>query len=206
MNKKGFTLIELSVGICIIAILFTTILKITGFVGHNVVKETSELQNLQSVRNAINSIRRDFILATPKYDSNSDFADNYSIRLDPIISESYNKDGSQPMQVQSNNLLLYRKTLSGDYEQISYDFNENDQILVRTSSLIGEHKYSGIKNVEFKLYYMDSSLNPNIPLLWVSMTVENGHGKDVKTLTVATSLAANTICQDINNLFWNSSL
>lgn len=206
MNRKAFTLIEALIGMCVVVLLFSAIFKITGFVGHNVVKETSELQNLQSVRSAINSIRRDFIVATPKYVADSDFGDNYNIRLDPIISESYNKDGSQPMQIQIDNLLLYRRTLSGDYEEISYVFNENDQMLVRTSTLGKERRFTGIKKVEFKLYYLDQQLNPYIPLLWVSMTVENGHGRDAKTLTVGTSLAANTICQDLNNLYWNSSL
>lgn len=206
MNRKAFTLIEALIGMCVIVILFSAIFKITGFVGHNVVKETAELQNLQNVRSAINSIRRDFIVATPKYVANTDFGDNYNIRLDPIISESYNKDGSQPMQIQLDNLLLYRKTDAGYYEEISYVFNENDQMLIRTSSLGKERRYTGIKKAEFKLYYLDQQLNPYIPLLWVSMTVESGHGKDKKALTVGTSLAANTICQDLNNLYWNSSM
>ena len=79
-------------------------------------------------------------------------------------------------------------------------------MLIRTSSLGKERRYTGIKKAEFKLYYLDQQLNPYIPLLWVSMTVESGHGKDTKTLTVGTSLAANTICQDLNNLYWNSSM
>ncbi len=206
MNRKAFTLLESLVGCCIIVLLFYVVFKIMGFIGHNVIKETSELQNLQNVRSAINSIRRDFIVATPKYVADGDFGDNYNIKLEPIISESYNKDGPQPMQIQIDNLLLYRKTLSGDYEEISYVFNENDQMLIRTSTLGKERRYTGIKKVEFKLYYLDSQLNPYIPVLWVSMTVENGHGNDTKTLTVGTSLAANTICQDLNNLYWNSSL
>lgn len=206
-NSKniGFTLVEVLIGSVIISLILAMLSKTTGFVRSNVIKESAELQNLEIARNVINSIRRDYAVASAEYDSNDSFSDKYMVQLMPVVSEASNNSGSKPMRINDNSILIYKKLIDGTYEHISYKFNKNKGYITRKSDKGKEKRFNDIKDAKFAVYFLQKDLNyTNTPLLWVSITVENGIGENKKELNLVATIASNVIVKELTNCFWNN--
>jgi len=93
-------------------------------------------------------------------------------------------------------------------EYVTYTY-EPGNILSRklvdaSGTLKKEIKFSGIENVEFKMY--THQLNPNVPILWVRLLVhdKSTYGSDQigKALEVTASISSPFITSLVNNRNW----
>ena len=84
-QKKGFTLVETCVAIGLAAGLIILVMKLVGIIHGDVAKGTVDLQNLQEARLVINALRRDFVCATPLYDTSEAIDVRDEVRADPVL-------------------------------------------------------------------------------------------------------------------------
>lgn len=205
-NNSAFTLVETIVGFALAAALIIFVMQFARMARSSVAKGDVDLQNLQESRAAINSLRRDLLVATPVYIPADGLDAREEIRRNPIlVTDQFSKQQkSRPVIVSEHEIHFCRYSLDENgkktTENISYIFDGNEKSLVRIS-LAGKKVFTGIENVRFSVYF--HSINSGIPLLWVVLTVENNEGGESKKLELATTIASSIISQDLNNFHWN---
>ncbi|MBU1106045.1 MAG: type II secretion system GspH family protein [Candidatus Riflebacteria bacterium] len=205
-NNRAFTLVETLVGFALATALIILVMQLGRITRASVAKGDVDLQNLQEARSAINSLRRDFLVATPLYNTSDGLDIREEIRNNPVLtSDRFSKQQkSRPVIVSDQEIHFCRYTLDQNgnktIEEISYVFDKTDKSLIRTT-LSGKKVFTGIENARFSVY--SHSLDPRVPLLWVALTVENKESGESKKLELATTIASSIISQDLNNSHWN---
>ncbi|HAE39001.1 MAG TPA: hypothetical protein DCG57_10240 [Candidatus Riflebacteria bacterium] len=205
-KRQGFTLVEMLVAFSLAVAVIIMALKLSSTVRTNVVAGTVDLQNLQQARAAINSIRRDFLVAHPSIDYSEGTDIREEIRSKPIISASHfsARQKSRPVIIAENEIHLFKSTLDENgrkkVEEISYIFDSAEKSLFRVSGDV-KKQFSGIENVKFVLY--QHQLNKKIPLVWVSLMVTHQEGGESRQLEIATTIVSSIIDHDLNNRHWN---
>jgi len=207
-NRKGFTLVEILVAFSLAVTVITIALKLSSNVRTNVVAGTVDLENLQQARAAINSIRRDFLVAQPLIESSEGFDIREKIRSNQIISASLFSatQKSRPVIISEKEIHLFKTTLDENgnekIEEISYVFDSDEKSLIRVSGDVRK-QYSGIENVKFVIY--QHQFNKKIPMVWISLLVSHQESGERRQLEIATSIASSIIGHDLNSHYWNSN-
>ncbi len=205
-TNAAFTLVETLVAFFLATALIVLLMQLSGGVRTGVVRGDVDLQNLMEARAAINSIRRDFLVATPRFEARDGIDMREQIRHNPVVPQDKLKTIflSSPVTVAEHALFFCRQVVdeAGNQtsEEVSYTFDESEKTLVRTSPT-GVKKFAGIENSRFSIYF--HPLKPEIPMVWVSITVKNIEGGESRQLEIATTIASSIISQDLNNLHWN---
>ena len=215
-RRKGISFVELMVCIIITAILFKLVYDFMANTRHNYMYGVVNLQNLQETRLAINYLRRDFSSACPKFaDPNEDpqngFVNLQKARKQLFITKNTGEGiPGELIQIHQKGLLFHKYIYGSSNEKprvetITYQYDNSSKTLVRTSETKGTKVFSGIKDVDFALYTHE--LNPNVPLLWVNLKVQesgNMYGSDGigKTLELTTTISSSFINSSQNNKYW----
>lgn len=214
--KRGFTFVEMVMTIGIALMVFLMIYRFMSSTREHYKYGTVNLQSLQEARMAINYLRRDFSCATPYIGGNGQVSYENMQRARNFIFEA---PGWSPIpdinliKLDSDSISIPKFAFgSPDHEPrieyVTYTY-EPGKILSRkivdaTGVPRHEVKFSGIENVEFKIY--THQLNRKVPLLWVRLLVHDtgNYGSDVtsKPLEVTTSISSPFITSLVNNRGW----
>jgi len=215
-RSRGFTFIEMSMSVAIALVVFLMIYRFMSSTRQHYMYGTVNLQNLQEARMAINYLRRDFSCATPYIGGqgqvnfvNMQKARNFVFETpgwSPIAAVNLIKCDSDSISIPK--FAFGSPDEEPRIEYVTYTY-EPGNILSRklvdsTGNLKKEVKFSGIENVEFKLY--THQLNPNVPVLWVKLLVhdKSTYGSDEigKALEVTSSISSPFITSLVNNRNW----
>lgn len=207
--QKGFTLVETLVAFFIASALIALTFKLSGSIQVNYIRGNVDLQNLQEARYAINSIRRDFMCATPKFDRTDGIDIREAIRQNPVISASILPAGmkSMPIVVAKNELHMTKYSFDFESEKddpivenVAYFIDPVQRALIRMNSK-GRRIFKAVKNAEFALY--KHPLNQDIPMISVRLEVDYSETEPKKPLEIVTTVSSLIITQNFNNIHWN---
>lgn len=214
-EQRGFTFVEMAMSVGIALIVFLMVYRFMSSTRQHYMYGTVNLQNLQEARMAINYLRRDFSCATPYIGGQGqvNFPDMQKARN--FIFET---SGWAPInavnliKLDSDSISIPKFAFDSPDEEprieyVTYTY-EPGNILSRklvdaTGVMKHEIKFSGIENVEFKMY--THQLNANVPVLWVRLLVLDktyGTGEIGKALEVTASISSPFITSLVNNRNW----
>lgn len=213
--RKGMTFVELAISLGVGLMVLLMIYRFMSGTRQHYMYGTVNLQNLQEARLAVNYLRRDFSSACPRIEDPSAASDGYvnlqKIRNQMFVSPTNTAiPGGDLIQVLPQG-LLFHKFVFGSPDQnprvelIRYEFDQAARVLTRHSESGQIQNFSGIEEVEFRLYC--HQLNPKVPVLWVRLKVhegENTFGTDEigKALELTTSISSPFIVSSVNNKYW----
>ncbi|OGK12639.1 MAG: hypothetical protein A2W80_09110 [Candidatus Riflebacteria bacterium GWC2_50_8] len=212
---RGFTFVEMAMSVGIALMVFLMVYRFMSSTRHHYMYGTVNLQNLQEARMAINYLRRDFSCATPFIRGQGQVgfftmqkAQNFVFETTGWVATA----GINLIKCDSDSISIPKFAFGSPDEEprieyVTYTY-EPGNILSRklvdaTGGLRKEVKFSGIENVEFKLY--THKLNPNVPVLWVKLLVHDktyGTGEIGKPLEVTASISSPFITSLVNNRNW----
>jgi prepilin-type N-terminal cleavage/methylation domain-containing protein len=217
LNKKAFTLLELIIAVSIALVAFLMIYKFLSGTRHHYMYGTVNLQNFQQGRLAINYLRRDFSCASPRLENPDDigYTDFQKTRKQIFLTPSWSSDGGDGLiQIMPHGLLFHRLMYNSVNENpvvamVKYEFDASSKTLIRTGADGKKQKFTGIENVNFKVY--THQLNNRVPVLWVKLLIHEGdntHGKDSigKALELTSSITSPFINSSVNNKYWRYEL
>ncbi len=212
-KRRAFTFVEMTVSIVIALVVFLMIYRFLSNTRHHYMYGTVNLQNLQEARQALNYLRRDFSCACPRIEDpdTAGYVTLQKVRKQVFVTSSWPSETEGDLiQIHPHGLLFYKfvfgtSSVKPRVEQVAYEFDPAEKVLIRRSAGDRVQKFSGFENVEFKLYA--HQLNPKVPVLWVSFKVHEGEnifGKDSigKALELTTSITSHFITSSINNKYW----
>lgn len=214
-RKSGFTFVELSISVGIALIAFLMIYKFLSSTRHHYLYGTVNLQNLQEARLAINYLRRDFSGACPKIEEPTDkagYIDLQKARKQIFSTRSWNAAASkcELIQIDPVTLLFCRYSYNSPteklmVEEIKYEFDASAKTLLRQGSDGKVKRFSGIEDVEFKIYV--HQVNKGVPILWVRLKIhegENLYGSENigSALELTTSISSPFLASSVNNKYW----
>jgi len=203
---QGFTLVEILVAFSLAVAVITISLKLSSYVRTNFVAGTVDIDNLQQARAAINSIRRDFLVAHPSIEPSEGTDIREKIRNNPMILTSHfsARQKSRPVIISDKEIHLFKSRLDENgrkqIEEISYVFDAAEKSLVRVSGDVRK-QYTGIENVKFVLY--PHQLNKKISMVWISILASHQESGESRQLEIATTIASSIIGSDLNRQYWN---
>ncbi|MGM0600464.1 MAG: PulJ/GspJ family protein [Candidatus Rifleibacteriota bacterium] len=216
-NKKAFTLVELVIAVGIALVAFLMIYRFLSSTRHHYMYGTVNLQNFQQGRLAINYLRRDFSCACPKLEDPDvlGYTDFQKARKQIFLTSSWSSPGGDGLiQVMPQGLLFYRFIYNSPNAKpvvamIKYEFDNSSKTLIRTGTDGKKQKFTGIENVNFKVY--THQLNNRVPVLWVKLLIhegENIYGRDSigKALELTSSITSPFINSSVNNKYWRYEL
>ena len=207
LKNKGYTLVEVVIAIGMIAGLLVLVMKMSSLIRGDVAKGTVDLQNLQDARVVINSLRRDFLCATPIYDDEDSENIRNEVRADPILfASSFNKpQKSRPIVINEHQINFCKLTndSAGNQlkEEIYYFFDPVSKTLNRRGA-DGEKLFKGVENIKFDVYY--HPLREDVPMLLVSMIIKTKESNETKELPLNTTICSSIVNKDLTNLDWNN--
>jgi type II secretory pathway component PulJ len=213
-TKKGFTFVELTITIGISLVAMLMIIKFLSSTRHHYIYGTVNLQNLQEARLAINYLRRDFSCACPRLDEPIDDEDfvNFQIARKQIFATTSWTSGSESdlIQVLPHGLLFYRYSFDSPDEKprvmlVRYEFDQAAKTLVRIGQDGKMQKFTGIQDVEFKVYV--HQINERVPILWARLLIHEGENlygseKIGNALELTTSISSPFLNSSVNNKYW----
>lgn len=214
-NRYGITFVELAISLGVGLMALLMIYQFMSSTRQHYMFGTVNLQNLQEARLAINYLRRDFSSACPRIDepnlSPGGYVDLQKIRKQMFVSASVPAGaGGDLLQVLPQGLLFHKFAFGASdhnprVELVRYEFDSAARVLTRLSENGHIQTFSGIEEVEFRLY--THRLNPQVPILWVRLKVHEGGsvskaGEIGSALEITTSIASSFIVSSVKNKFW----
>ncbi|HEY9071171.1 MAG TPA: hypothetical protein VIV61_13015 [Candidatus Ozemobacteraceae bacterium] len=211
-QKRGVTLVELAIGVILVAALLGITYKVFSYITNARKRGSVDLQELQGARFAINHLRRDFRCATPFIPKSATLAQKAKAFEMPIVdAKAYTKgDVTVPVLVSPAELHFHRQvydtpdlTTSPVLEEVNYHIDEARKCLIRTTAG-RELAFPGIRNVKFELY--GHPLNPETPMLLVTLVVDadaDKKGPGTPDLEITTTLSSAVINQNLHYRSWN---
>jgi len=213
--RFGMTFVELAISLGVGLMVLLMVYRFMSGTRQHYMYGTVNLQNLQEARLAINYLRRDFSSACPRIDeptsSPGGFVDLQKLRHQMFVSGSVPTGaGGDLIQILPQGLLFHKFSFGAPdqnprVELIRYEFDSATRVLTRLTEFGQMQKFSGIEEIEFKLY--SHQLNPKVPILWVRLKVHEGgntFGSDEigKALEVTTSITSPFIVSSVNSKYW----
>lgn len=211
--KSGFTFVEMIVSMAIAMMAFLLIYQFMSSTRHHYLYGTVNLQNLQEGRMAINYLRRDFSCACPGLEDPDDagyYAFQKARKQVFATSSGAGAGAGDLIQVLPHGLLFYKFAFkTGDekpkVEMVRYEFDSSAKTLMRTGQDGKTQKFTGIEDVEFKVYV--HQLEPGVPLLWVRLKIHEGENmfgseKIGSALELTTSISSPFLNSNANNPYW----
>ncbi|HOY68947.1 MAG TPA: hypothetical protein PLP29_18875 [Candidatus Ozemobacteraceae bacterium] len=210
-RARGVTLVELAIGVVLVAALLGVTYKVFSYITNARKRGSVDLQELQGARFAINHLRRDFRCATPFIPKSATLTQKAKAFEMPIVdAKTFTKgDSTIPVLVSPAELHFHRQmydtpdlTTSPVLEEVNYHIDEARNCLIRTTAG-RELAFPGIRNVKFELY--GHPLDPGVPMLLVTLTVDADPSKGAKTpdLEITSTLSSSVINQNIHQRSWN---
>ncbi len=212
-KKNGFTFVEMIISIAVAMVAFLLIYQFMSSTRHHYLYGTVNLQNLQEGRMAINYLRRDFSCACPRLEDPDDagyFAFQKARKQVFATSSGEGAGAGDLIQVLPHGLLFYKFSFNApDYkprvELVRYEFDSAAKTLLRTGQDGKTQKFTGIEDVEFKVYV--HQIEPGVPLLWAKLKIhegENMFGSDKigSALELTTSISSPFLNSSANNPYW----
>ncbi len=212
-SRVGFTLIEALVAFFIGTFLLLAIGRGMGVLTWQFRQGSGDLQNLQSARLALASLRRDFSRAVPFLSASDQAAFREVSRRFPISfgPRGAGTGNSSPIRLLLDGIEFFafgmdcpKDQMVPPLELIRYSFDPKTRTLVRSTPK-GRTEFHGILNARFKAYAHEAS--PEVPLLWVSFEVleDQDNGQAPQPLAMAATLGSRFIAADRRNPHWNLS-
>lgn len=213
--RSGMTFVELAISLGVGLMVLLMVYRFMSGTRQHYMYGTVNLQNLQEARLAINYLRRDFSSACPRIDDPTAAADGYvnlqKLRNQMFVSPSAPTGaGGDLIQILPQGLLFHKFSFgspdeSPRVELVRYEFDSSARVLSRLSESGQIQKFSGIEEVEFRLY--SHQMNPRVPILWVRLKVHEGGNtfgtEEIgRALEVTTSIASPFIVSSVNNKYW----
>ncbi|GAB4270117.1 MAG: hypothetical protein Kow0029_06660 [Candidatus Rifleibacteriota bacterium] len=211
--KKGFTFIELTVSVGIALVAFLLIYRFLSSTRHHYLYGTVNLQNLQEARLAINYLRRDFSCACPRIEDpdTGGYVNLQNARRQIFSTSSVSSiPSSDLIYVDDHTMKFYKYAFqspdeSPRVEEVIYEFDGSAKTLVRRGQDGKTQKFTGIEDVEFKVYV--HQVNNRVPILWVRLKIhegENLYGSENigNALELTASISSPFLTSSLNNKFW----
>ncbi len=209
-RTKGFTLVETLMVFFLVTTLIALVFRLSSHVQVNYLKGTVDLQNLQEARSAINSLRRDFLGATPRFERSDGVDLREATRKKPIVSSLGGRTPGKktvPIIVGTSELHLFKYSFGfGEdepaprVEEVSYFVDKGQKALIREDEK-GKKLFRSVTNAKFILYQFP--LNPDIHLVAVNLEIDNSASGPGKSLEICTTISSLIVSQNLNNLNWN---
>jgi len=215
-RRRGFTFVEMAMTVGIALLVFLMIYRFMSSTRMHYMYGTVNLQNLQEARMAINYLRRDFSCATP-YIAGQDQVDY--INMQKAQNFVFETPGWAPIpdvnliKCDTDSLSIPKFAFGSPDEEprieyVTYTYEPGNilsrKLLDATGNLKKEVQFSGIENVEFKLY--THKLNPDVPVLWVKLLIhdKSTYGSDDigKALEVTASISSPFITSLVKHRNW----
>ncbi|PKL46122.1 MAG: hypothetical protein CVV42_17735 [Candidatus Riflebacteria bacterium HGW-Riflebacteria-2] len=214
--RRAFTFVEMSMSVAIALLVFLMIYRFMSTTRMHYMYGTVNLQNLQEARMAINYLRRDFSCATPYIAGQGQVGFFTMQKAQNFVFETTGwtaTAGVNLIKCDSDSLSIPKFAFGSPdedprIEYVTYTYEPGNilsrKLLDASGNLRKEVKFSGIENVEFKLY--THKLNANVPVLWVKLLVhdKSTYGSDEigKALEVTASISSPFINSLVNHRNW----
>ena len=210
---RGFTFVEITISVAVGLLALLMIFRFLSSTRHHYLYGTVNLQNLHEGRLAVNYLRRDFSSACPGLED-PDLAGykNFQKTRKQIFA-TVSGTGSAAgdlIQVLPSGLLFYKFNFQTNDEKpkvelVRYEFDASAKTLLRTGQDGKTQKFTGIEEVEFKLYI--HQIEKSVPILWVRLKIHEGEnmygsagiGSAMELTTSITSPFLNT---STTNPYW----
>lgn len=212
-NKSAFTFVEMLISLVVALMAFLLIYQFMSSTRHHYMYGTVNLQNLQEGRMAINYLRRDFSSACPAL-KNPDLSGYtpFQRARKQVFSTSSGEgtDGGDLIQILPQGLLFYKFAFESTDEEpkvelVRYEFDAPAKTLKRTGEDGKTQEFTGIEDVEFKVY--THQLEPGVPILWAKLKIHEGENifgseKIGSALELTTSISSPFLNSSANNPYW----
>lgn len=217
--RRGLTFVEMVVSISVALVAFLMVYSFMTGTRSHYMYGTVNLENLQNARLALNYLRRDFSSGCPlfvkdpaaTFDAQQKSFKNVTRMRDQIFGSVSNPDLGQPIQIQNDQLLLYRYDFSAGnqnpaVQMVRYEFDSTARKLRRQVTGGRTIEFDGFDSVSFKIYCHE--LNPRIPLLAVRMLIHEGKNlygteKIGDALEMHTTISSAFLNSNVKDRRWN---
>ncbi|KAF1083040.1 MAG: hypothetical protein GQF41_0807 [Candidatus Rifleibacterium amylolyticum] len=209
---SGFTLVEMLIGTVIIGFIFYIVTSFSSNMAFKYKHGFVDLENFRVAHQAINQLRRDFNMACPYVTAGDGINEQKKFLLRPLsIDKGAGKfaGANRRIGIMPQHLTFYKfaDASFGQHqmpvvEEVEYLFDSASGDLTRRCGATLQ-KFPGFKEIEFKSFVHQA--NPQVPVLWVRMTLDQDHYKESdfgKPLELTVSITSNFVADAINYNSW----